>query len=232
MHQIAHRIAEELKVRDQQTIAAIALLDEGATVPFISRYRKEKTGGLDDSQLRMLEDRLRYLRELENRRAVILKSIEEQGKLNDNLKAALQMADTKTTLEDLYLPYKPKRRTKAQMAREAGLEPLAHLLLGDPTREPEHEAGAFINEEHKINSTTEALEGARQILMEEFSEHAELTGQLREYLWGHAVLSAKVVTGRSRKGRNSRIISITTNRLSKYLRTAHWPCFVGVTKRY
>lgn len=200
MHQIAHRIAEELKVRDQQTIAAIALLDEGATVPFISRYRKEQTGGLDDSQLRMLEDRLRYLRELENRRAVILKSIEEQGKLNDNLKAALQMADTKTTLEDLYLPYKPKRRTRAQMAREAGLEPLAHLLLDDPTREPEHEAGAFINEEHKINSTTEALEGARQILMEEFSEHAELIGQLREYLWSHAVLSAKVVAGKEQQG--------------------------------
>ncbi len=200
MHNIARRIAEELKVSDQQTIAAIELLDEGATVPFISRYRKEKTGGLDDSQLRNLEERLRYLRELEDRRAVILKSVEEQGKLTDELKASIQTAETKTSLEDLYLPYKPKRRTKAQIAREAGLEPLAHMLLQDPTRVPEQEAEAFINEEHKVSTVVEALDGAKQILMEEFSEHAELVGELREFLWEHAVLSAKVVTGKEQEG--------------------------------
>ena len=198
MLNIASHIAEELNISRQQTSAAIELLDEGATVPFISRYRKEKTGGLDDTQLRTLDERLRYLRELSERREVILKSIEEQGKLNDPLRTSIETAETKTQLEDLYLPYKPKRRTKAQIAREAGLEPLAALLLQDPTQTPEQAAQAFISE--KVVDAKAALEGAKQILMEQFSENATLLGELREYLWNNGELIAQVSPGSEQTG--------------------------------
>lgn len=200
MIEIASRIAQELNVSVKQTQAAIALLDEGATVPFIARYRKEKTGGLDDTQLRNLEERLRYLRELEERRATILKSIEDQDKMTDQLREAIETAETKTTLEDLYLPYKPKRRTKAQIAREAGLESLAQRLYDDPSRDPEIEARAFLSEDHNINDTKGALDGARQILIEQFSENAALIGELREMLWKHGILTSKVIKGKNQEG--------------------------------
>jgi uncharacterized protein len=193
---IERRIATELSVRPEQVEAAVRLLDEGATVPFIARYRKEVTGGLDDTQLRTLEERLGYLRELEDRRATVLESIESQGKLDDALRAAIEAADTKQRLEDLYAPYKPKRRTKAQIAREAGLEPLADALLTDPTLEPETEATKFLREAFTgpdgdnpgVPDTKTALDGARQILIERFAEDAELVGQLREHLLSQAQL--------------------------------------------
>ncbi len=197
---IAQRIAEELSVRVNQVEAAIGLLDEGSTVPFISRYRKEVTGGLDDTQLRNLEERLGYLRELEERRIAVIKSVEEQGKLTPELKAAFLAADTKTRLEDLYLPYKQKRRTKAQIAREAGLEPLAHALLENPSLNPEAEAAAYVDKDKEVPDVAAALEGAKQILMEEFAEDAELVGKLRDYLWEHGVLSSKVATGKEQEG--------------------------------
>lgn len=182
-HVIEHQIAGELNARPEQVQAAVRLLDEGATVPFIARYRKEVTGGLDDSQLRTLESRLGYLRELADRRQVILRSIEEQGKLTPELARELNDADSKTRLEDLYLPYKPKRRTKGQMAIEAGLEPLADLLLGDPMKDPEQEAVRFLNAEQGITDGKAALDGARYILMERFAEQADLLEKLRDYLW-------------------------------------------------
>lgn len=193
-------IAQELAVREDQVAAAVQLLDEGATVPFIARYRKEATGSLDDIQLRSLEERLRYLRELEERREVILNSIAEQGKLAEDLKAAILAAETKTRLEDLYLPYRPKRRTKAQIAREAGLEPLARGLWQDPTQNPERLAEGFVAADKGINDVKAALEGARQILMERFAEDAELLGRLRAYLWDHATLQARVVEGQKEAG--------------------------------
>src|SRR5580658_7484262 len=176
MKSIAERVAAELNVRVPQVDATIALLDGKATVPFIARYRKEATGGLDDTILRTLEDRLTYLRGLEERRATILKSIEEQRKLTPELASAILDADTKARLEDLYLPYRPKRRTKAQIAREAGLEPLALALLHDPMRVPAEEAGAYVTPGRGVVSATAALEGARAILMETFAEDAELVG--------------------------------------------------------
>ncbi|WP_336367453.1 Tex family protein [Marinobacter sp. C2H3] len=200
MNSISRRIAEELGVREQQVNATIGLLDEGATVPFIARYRKEITGSLDDSQLRTLEERLRYLRELEDRRTAILKSIDEQGKLTDELRAAIGEADTKNRLEDLYLPYKPKRRTKAQIAREAGLEPLADALFNDPTLDPETLAGDYLNPEAGVADTKAALEGARHILMERFAEDAELLGSLRDYLWQQGQLKVTVVEGKENEG--------------------------------
>ncbi|BFM13683.1 Tex family protein [Simiduia litorea] len=200
MKSISLRIAEELSVNEAQVTAAVALLDEGATVPFISRYRKEVTGGLDDTQMRNLEDRLRYLRELEDRRAAILKSIEEQDKLTDELAKQILSADTKTVLEDLYLPYKPKRRTKAMIAKEAGLEPLAEGLLSDPTLDPETEAAKFLNPEHKIDDAKAALDGAKQILMEKFSEDAQLLGKLRDFLKAEASITAKLVEGKEQEG--------------------------------
>lgn len=190
---IAKRIADELSVQEQQVSAAVGLLDEGATVPFISRYRKEVTGGLDDSQMRTLEERLRYLRELEERRAAILKSIGEQGKLTPELEHEVSIADTKNRLEDLYLPYKPKRRTKGQIAKEAGLEPLADTLLADPTLAPEIEAAKYFNAEHNINDVKSALDGAKYILMEKFSEDAELLGRLRHFLQQEATFTARAV---------------------------------------
>ncbi len=193
---ITQTIANELNAHTRQVEAAVQLLDEGSTVPFIARYRKEVTGGLDDTQLRNLEERLHYLRELEDRRGVILKSIEEQGKLSDALKADIKQAETKARLEDLYLPYKPKRRTKAQIAREAGLEPLALGLLEDPTQDPEQTAATYVDTDKGIADTKAALEGAKQILMEQFSQDANLLGELREYLWQQGVLHSEVVKGK------------------------------------
>ncbi|OQW95159.1 MAG: RNA-binding transcriptional accessory protein, partial [Beggiatoa sp. IS2] len=194
------RLAQELAAAESQIIVTIRLLDEGSTVPFIARYRKEATGGLDDTQLRTLEERLRYLRELEERREVVLNSIRDQNKMTPELEVAIQAADNKTRLEDLYLPYKPKRRTKAQIAREAGLEPLALALLTDPLLEPEVTAQAYLDAEKGINDTKQALDGARQILMEKFAEDAELLGKLREYLWEHARLKSKMVDGKQEEG--------------------------------
>ncbi|BBL69877.1 Tex family protein [Methylogaea oryzae] len=194
------RIAQELAVAARQVEAAVKLLDEGATVPFIARYRKEATEGLDDTQLRNLEERLHYLRELNARREVILESIREQGKLTPELEQAILEAETKTVLEDLYLPYKPKRRTKAQIAREAGLEPLADSLLADPTLDPRAEAAKFIDEEKGVADADAALEGAKQILMERFAEDAELTGRLREKLWNEAIVISRVVPGKEQEG--------------------------------
>lgn len=197
---ISTQIARELDVAERQVEAAIGLLDEGATVPFIARYRKEVTGGLDDTQLRQLEDRLRYLRDLEDRRAAILKSIDEQEKLTPELKKAIMEAATMARLEDLYLPYKPKRRTKAQIAREAGLEPLAYGLLEDAMREPESFAAGFVNADEGVEDANAALEGARQILMEDFAENADLTAQLRDYLQKNAVVQCSVVESKKEEG--------------------------------
>lgn len=197
---ITQRLATELNVREAQVNDTIALLDEGASVPFISRYRKEATGGLDDTQLRNLDERLRYLRELEERRAAVVASVEEQGKLTDELKKAFLLADTKQRLEDLYLPYKPKRRTKAQIAREAGIEPLADALLENPNLVPETEATAFINVEAGFADEKAVLEGAKQILMERFSEEPELSGRLRDSLWRDGLLSSRVIAGQEDAG--------------------------------
>ncbi|MBU6952717.1 Tex family protein [Hahella sp. HN01] len=200
MEKIYRVIAQELNAKTEQVAAAVTLLDEGATVPFISRYRKEVTGGLDDTQMRHLEDRLRYLREMEDRRQTILSSIEEQGKLSDELRAQIIDADTKNRLEDLYLPYKPKRRTKAQIAKEAGLEPLAEQLLADPYLVPETLAEGFVDADKGVADVKAALEGARYILMERFAEDAELIGRLREHLWGQGVLKVAVVEGKEQDG--------------------------------
>ena len=202
--QIAATIADEIGARPEQSTAAIALLDEGATVPFIARYRKEVTGGLDDTQLRTLEVRLVYLREMEERRAAILASIEEQGKLSDALRADIEAADSKARLEDLYLPYKQKRRTRAQIAREAGLEPLADGLIEDPTRVPEAFAESFVDAERGVADAKAALEGARAILIERWGEDAALIGELRSWLGGVGVIRAKVVEGKETAGEKFR----------------------------
>ncbi|GGV08374.1 RNA-binding transcriptional accessory protein [Streptomyces filipinensis] len=197
---IEGRIAEELGVRERQVRAAVELLDGGSTVPFIARYRKEATEMLDDAQLRTIEERLRYLRELEERRAAILESVREQGKLTDELEARIRGAETKARLEDVYLPYKPKRRTKAQIAREAGLEPLAEGLLGDPTAEPAAAAAAFVDAGKGVADPQAALDGARAILAERFSEDADLIGELRERMWVRGRLVAKVREGKEEAG--------------------------------
>ncbi len=205
---IEQRLATELAARTEQVTAAIALLDEGATVPFIARYRKEVTGGLDDIQLRLLEERLRYLRELEARRAAIIASIEEQGKMTPPLKVAILSAEDKTRLEDLYLPYKPKRRTKAQIAIEAGLEPLADALLAEPTLNPDDEAAKYLRpafttdngDNPGVPDAKAALDGARQVLMERFAEDATLLQDLREYLTEHGVVESKVIEGKQEAG--------------------------------
>ena len=193
---VIQRIAEDLSVNTKQVSAAVALLDEGATVPFISRYRKEVTGGLDDTQLRQLEERLGYLRELNERRKTILDSISSQEKLTPELEKAIKEADTKTLLEDLYLPFKPKRHTKAQIAREAGLEPLADALLNDRNLIPEQVATNFINAEKGVPDITTALDGARQIIMERISENAELLAELRERVWQKGFIHATVINGK------------------------------------
>ncbi|MGH7256985.1 MAG: Tex family protein [Nitrospiraceae bacterium] len=198
---IVQVIAQELGVGHHQVTAAITLLDEGSTVPFIARYRKEVTGNLDDTHLRTLEERLLYLRELEERRAAILASIEEQGKLTDELRGALETAATKQSLEDIYLPYKPKRRTRAQMAREAGLEPLADALFADPTLDPEQEGAKYVNvkpgtdgsDSINIPDAKTALEGARDILVERFAETADLLARLRTHLWEHGIVTSTVM---------------------------------------
>ncbi|TVT67660.1 MAG: RNA-binding transcriptional accessory protein [Pseudomonas sp.] len=200
MDSINSRIANELGVRPQQVAAAVALLDEGSTVPFIARYRKEVTGSLDDTQLRNLEERLRYLRELDERRVSILASIEEQGKLTPELKREIDLADTKTRLEDLYLPYKQKRRTKGQIALEAGLGELADALFGNPDLAPEQEAERFIDAEKGFADVKAVLEGAKYILMERFAEDADLLAKLREFLKHNATLSARVVPGKESEG--------------------------------
>src|SRR3989440_5262932 len=197
---IHERIADELGVRDRQVTAAVELLDGGATVPFIARYRKEVTGSLDDTQLRTLEERLRYLRELEERRTAILDSIREQGKLTDELTERIMAADSKARLEDIYLPFKPKRRTKAQIAREAGLEPLAQGLLSDPTVDPAAAAAAFVDPDKGVADAAAALDGARAILVERFAEDADLIGELRERVWARGRLASKVRDGKAEDG--------------------------------
>ncbi|WP_163511681.1 Tex family protein [Fodinicola acaciae] len=197
---IDQKIAEELGVREGQVSAAVQLLDEGATVPFIARYRKEVTGALDDAQLRTLEERLRYLRELDERRVAILDEIRSQGKLTDELTAQIMRAETKARLEDIYLPYKPKRRTKAQIAREAGLEPLADTLLTDPTTDPHTKATEFVDAEKGVADAGAALEGARAILVERFAEDADLLGDLRERMWSVGRMVSKVREGKEADG--------------------------------
>ncbi len=200
MSMLINQIATEIAARPEQVAAAIALLDEGATVPFIARYRKEVTGALDDTQLRTLDQRLSYLRELEERRQVILNTIAEQGKLTPELEQQIRAADNKTRLEDLYLPYKTKRRTKGQLAIEAGIQPLALLLLSEPTRQPEQEALSYLNAEAGYADVKAVLEGAKYILMEQFAEDADLLARLRAHLSQHAVLQSRVVAGKEQEG--------------------------------
>jgi uncharacterized protein len=201
---INRQIAEELGVREQQVDATVTLLDDGATVPFVARYRKEVTGGLDDAQLRTLEERLTYLRELEARRTAVLDSIREQGKLDAALEAAIRAADSKGRLEDIYLPFKPKRRTKAEIAKEAGLEPLAELLLAQPQGDPTTAAAAFINPDKEVADAAAALEGARAILVEKFAEDADLIGALREQMWSNGKMISAVRKGKKTEGEKFR----------------------------
>ncbi|MCA1455649.1 RNA-binding transcriptional accessory protein [Bradyrhizobium sp. BRP22] len=200
MAKIHQQIAQELGVREQQVEAAVTLLDGGATVPFIARYRKELTGALDDAQLRTLEERLTYLRELEERRTAVLNSIREQGKLDAALEAQIMAADNKARLEDIYLPYKPKRRTKAEIAKEAGLEPLSELLLTQPQHDPKAQAKAFVDAEKGVADVAAALEGARAILVERFDEDADLIGALREEVWANARMVSTVRKGKKTEG--------------------------------
>jgi protein Tex len=197
---LTRRIADELGVPERQISAAVELLDGGATVPFVARYRKEVTGGLDDAQLRTLQERLVYLRELEERRTAILNSIREQGKLDNELEARIMAVDSKARLEDLYLPYKPKRRTKAQIAREAGLEPLADGLLADPTQDPHATAGSYVDPKAGVPDAAAALDGARAILVERFAEDPDLIGSLREQMWSRGHLVSKVRDGQQEAG--------------------------------
>ena len=198
MDRIARTIATEINARPDQVGAAINLLDDGATVPFVARYRKEATGGLDDTQLRLLSERLTYLRELEARRETILKSIKEQGKLTEDLSKSIARAETKAQLEDIYLPYKPKRRTKAMIARENGLEPLVEAILTDRDADPETLAGAYLSE--AAATPRDALNGARDILTERLTENATLLGELRAFMQREALLSARVVDGKEKEG--------------------------------
>ena len=200
MVSINQRIADELGVQEKQVAAAVELLDGGATVPFVARYRKEATGALDDAQLRTLDERLRYLRDLEERRAAVLASIAEQGKLDAALEAAIKAADTKARLEDIYLPFKPKRRTKAQIAREAGLGPLAEALLTKPALDPATQAAAFVSPDKGVGDVQAALDGARSILVERFSEDADLIGALREEVWSRGKVISKLREGKETAG--------------------------------
>src|SRR5712672_2238463 len=200
MKPMSQRIAEALGVRDEQVAAAVALLDGGSTVPFVARYRKEVTGSLDDAQLRTLEERLNYLRELEERRTAILNSVREQGKLDAALEAAILAADSKGRLEDIYLPFKPKRRTKAEIAKEAGLEPLSELLLTQPQNDPQALAADFVDAGKQVPDAAAALEGARAILVERFAENADLIGALREQMWSNGLMASSVRTGKKVEG--------------------------------
>lgn len=200
MANINRQIAQELGVREEQIAATVELLDGGATVPFVARYRKEITGGLDDAQLRTLEERLTYLRELEERRVAVLNSIREQGKLDAALEAQIMAADSKGRLEDIYLPFKPKRRTKAEIAKEAGLEPLSELLLTQPQNDPQAVAASFVNAEKQVADVAAALEGARAILVEQFAEDADLIGRLREDVWSGGLMTSTVRKGKKTEG--------------------------------
>ena len=229
MDRINQKIASELGVAVDQVFAAASLLRDGATVPFIARYRKEKTGGLDDTQLRKLETRLGYLSELEDRRATVLRSIEEQGKLTPELARLINAAEAKVELEDLYAPYKPKRRSKAQMARAAGLEPLADRLLHNPALDPMAEAGNFVAAAKGVADAKAALDGARQILLERIGETAKLVGDLREWQWQEGVLAAKVAKGKDAEGAkfsdyfafNQKIKDLPSHRALALLRGFH-----------
>ncbi|MCV6805868.1 RNA-binding transcriptional accessory protein Tex, partial [Achromobacter ruhlandii] len=201
---IVAQLATELGARASQIASAVELLDDGATVPFIARYRKEATGGLDDTVLRNLEVRLGYLRELEERRGAILESISQQGKLTPELQQEIATADTKQRLEDLYAPYKPKRRTRAQIAREAGLEPLADAILADAACDPAALAAQYLNPEASINDAKAALDGARDILAERYAENADLLADMREHLWSTGYLYSKMVDGKETEGANFR----------------------------
>jgi uncharacterized protein len=195
LDKILMQLAAELQVRLAQVKSAVELLDGGATVPFIARYRKEATDGLDDTQLRDLEARLGYLRELEDRRAAVIKSIDEQGKLTPELRAAIEAAPTKQELEDLYLPYKQKRRTKGMIAREAGIEPLADKLFANPTLDPQLEATAFVNAEGGFADALAVLDGVRDILSERWAEDAALIGKMRDWLWSEGLFKSKLMAG-------------------------------------
>ena len=215
---IENRIAADIGAKPAQVIAAVALLDEGATVPFISRYRKEVTGGLDDTQLRLLEERLGYLRELEERRLAVIASVEEQGKMTPALLVEFAQAETKQRLEDLYLPYKQKRRTKAQIAKESGLEPLADALLNDPTLKPEDEAAKYVaadRAENPVADVKAALDGARQILMERFAEDAGLLGKLREQLHENGILTSVMAEGKETEGAKFRDYFVYSENISE-----------------
>jgi len=200
MKSIVERLSEELAAKPWQIDAAVGLLDGGSTVPFIARYRKEATGQLDDAQLRKLEERLRYLREMEERRKTILESIESQGKLDDALRRVIMEADNKARLEDVYLPFKPKRRTKAQIAIEAGLAPLADALLSAPEKDPRVQAETFVDAEKNVATIEAALEGARAILVERFAEDADLIGALREVYWTQGAIKSKPREGKEAAG--------------------------------
>src|SRR4051794_34921053 len=197
---IHRQIAQELGVREQQVEATVALLDGGATVPFVARYRKEITGALDDAQLRTLEERLNYLRELEERRSAILNSVREQGKLDAALEAAILAADSKGRLEDIYLPFKPKRRTKAEIAREAGLAPLSELLLSEPQNDPQAVAAGFVDAGKQVADVAAALDGAGAILVERFAENTDLIGTLRERMWSDGSMGSTVRAGKKAEG--------------------------------
>src|SRR6516225_5892275 len=231
MKPIDLRIAEELGVRAQQVAAGIALLDSGATVPFVARYRKEATGALDDTQLRRLEERLRYLRGLEERRAAILDSIGQQGKLDPALKQAIDAADSKARLEDLYLPYRPKRRTKAQIAREAGLEPLAEALLARPDQSPEQLARRYVEPNKGVIDSAAALEGARAILVERFSEDAMLIGTCARKCGRAAVSVREFVRVRRSPAPSSPTTSSSANLWLACRLTAFWRCSAGRRRR-
>ena len=228
---VEQRIADELSVAVRQVSAAVELLDGGATVPFIARYRKEATGTLDDAQLRTLEERLRYLRELDERREAILKEITAQGKLTEELEAQIRAADAKARLEDLYLPYKPKRRTKAQIAREAGLEPLADLLLSDPANDPQQAAASFVDPDRGVADAAAALEGARAILVERFAEDADLLGELRESMAARGSLTSKVREGQAQRAPSSPTTSSSASRSRGCPRTACWRCSAARKRR-
>src|SRR6266436_2117754 len=228
---INRQIAEELGVREQQVEATVALRDGGATVPCVARYRKGTTGALDDAQLRTLEERLNHLRELEERRITILNSVREQGKLDAALEAAILAADSKGRLEDIYLPFKPKRRTKAEIAKEAGLEPLSELLLTQPQNDPQAVATDFVDADKQVPDAAAALEGARAILVERFAEDADLIGTLREQMWSNGRVASTVRRGKKTKARSSRTISISASRCTSCRRTAFWRCSAARRKR-
>ncbi|ARE40740.1 Transcription accessory protein (S1 RNA-binding domain) [Rhodovulum sp. P5] len=226
---ITRTIATDIAATPGQVAAAVGLLDGGATVPFVARYRKEVTGGLDDTQLRLLADRLAYLRELEARRATILSSIKDQGKLTDDLARAIAGAETKATLEDIYLPFKPKRRTKAMIARENGLEPLLQAILGDRRADPQALAAGYLSE--AVPDAKAALAGARDILVETLSENAGLLGRLRDFMRAEAYISSKVVAGKEEAGPSSLTIStiVKNGRISRH--TGPWRSCVPPRKR-